>query len=144
MNKTQQKLAKYGQAVNDLIDNTEKVQEGMSKYFTPLKAAVADGKLAEMSEQDYQKTAQIFRDGVDQYHEFLAQFKTVVAPARLMGNNRRLIGAYADFIQGCEDLITSMHDDQTVDMQAFAASEMNQDKATERISKYIQNISRIA
>lgn len=35
MNKTQQKLTKYGQAVNDLIDNTEKVQEGMSKYFTP-------------------------------------------------------------------------------------------------------------
>lgn len=50
----------------------------MSKYFVPLKAAVADGKLAEMSEQDYQ-TAQIFEDGVDQYHEFLAQFKTAVA-----------------------------------------------------------------
>ncbi|MEJ1330743.1 hypothetical protein QY895_08835 [Latilactobacillus sakei] len=85
MNKTQQKLAKYGQAVNDLIDNTEKVQEGMSKYFVPLKAAVADGKLAEMSEQDYQKTAQIFRDGVDQYHEFLAQFKTAVAPSSFNG-----------------------------------------------------------
>lgn len=144
MNKTQQKLANYGQAVNDLIETTEQAQEGMSKYFTPLKDAVANGKLAEMSEQDYQKTAQIFRDGVDEYHEALAKFKTVPVPARLMGNNQLLMGAYSEFVQACEDLITSMHDDQTVDMQAFAASEMRQDAATDKFSKYVQKISLLA
>lgn len=144
MNKTQQKMAHYGQAVNDLIDTTEKAQEGMSKYFAPLKEALSTGKLAEMSEQGYQTTAQIFRDGVDQYHEALAKFKTVAVPARLMGNNQRLMGAYSDFIQACEDLITSMHDDQTIDMQAFVASEMRQDAATDQFSKYIEKISTLA
>ncbi|MFD1465786.1 hypothetical protein ACFQ4L_06900 [Lapidilactobacillus mulanensis] len=143
-NKMQQRAMNYGNLINNVIEQTEQMQEKLDPLFKELKEKLSSNDLASLSTDRYQEIRQGFAEGVQVYDELLGRLDKAQAPARLMGNQKLLAGAFRDFVAGCQEMTESLNDDQTVDREKFDAAEAKQDESTERLSKYLTKIGTLA
>ncbi len=145
MNKNQQKFAHYAQLINQIVTDTEAEQDKMSPKFETLKQALLAGTLADFDSAEYATIKTLFADGTAHYQQMLAQLQQAKVPAKLMGNHKLLTAAFADFVAGCDAMVTSLHENpSTFDEAAFSEAEADQDVATSKLMKYIQKISLMA
>ncbi|KRM78576.1 hypothetical protein FC84_GL000835 [Lapidilactobacillus dextrinicus DSM 20335] len=143
-NKLQQKAMRYGTTINQVIEQTEKMQETLDPMFKELKEKMVDQELDDLALDRYNEIRQGFAAGTQTYTELLRQLNQAQAPARLMGNHHSLVNAFSDFVKGCQAMTDSLHEDQTIDEGQFAQAEKDQDDATERLSKYLTKIGAFA
>lgn len=130
------KMAIYAPLLSDLITNTNKVGEEMSHDYEPLEDAVAKNDYAGI---DLAKTKQTFQDGTDQYQGFLVQLQNADVPAKELGRHSVLTEAYADYVNGCQDMVDSISADK-IDVEAFNAAGQAQQDSIERVFKTAQKI----
>lgn len=143
-NKMQQKAMRYGVVINQVIEQTEQMQEKLDPMFKELKEKISAKDLATMPTYRYNEIRQGFAEGTQTYAELSLQLSKAQAPARLMGNQHLMVNAYEDFVKGCQAMTDSLHDDQTIDEPQFTQAEADQDDATERLGKYLTKIGALA
>ena len=139
MSKEQQKILRYSQAINTLITNTQTIQNKLNPLFETLKQHLKDNQ-ADMAAAAYQKTLQAFIEGTNDYRNELAKLTKAVAPARLLGSHHSLVTAYRDYVAGCQQMVDSMHDDQTIDIDQFMLAEKQQDAANMQITRCLRKL----
>lgn len=139
MTKAQQKMLRYARIIDDLIANTQQTQAYLNPLFEALKPNIDNNK-ANISATDYAKTLTAFKKGTATYQLQLDKLANAEAPARFLGAHHSLLAAYRDYVAGCQEMVDSMHDDQTIDEKQFFDAEKQQDQANLKITRYLQKL----
>ncbi|RHW45132.1 hypothetical protein DS832_08450 [Bombilactobacillus bombi] len=143
MNQAQKRAITYAHVLNEVIEDTQKIQDDLNPKFQQIKEALATGNLIDMKSSEYLKIQGDFQSGTDEYAKLTDKLHNAKAPAKLMGVHLSLVQAYKDYTQACQDMINSMKDDRTVDESAFAASEEAQDQILDKIGKYLMKMNQM-
>lgn len=139
MTKAQQKILRYARIIDDLIANTQQTQADLNPLFETLKANINNNK-ANINATDYVKTLTAFKKGTTTYQLQLDKLTNAEAPARFLGVHHSLVTAYQNYVNGCQKMIDSMHDDQTIDEKQFFDAETQQNQANLKITHYLQKL----
>ncbi|MBW1606018.1 hypothetical protein [Lactobacillus sp. Sy-1] len=132
------KMSNYAPTVSQLITETDKTGEKLSKYYEPLKKALDKDDLSKIN---LAETKEKFQNGTTFYKETLRKLKVLGVPARIIGKHKLLVGAYSDYADACQEMVDSINpDDNTVDKGAFKDSEDAQSDSVARVIKYTQKI----
>lgn len=139
-NKAQQRAIKYAQTLNDVLQRTQEIQEELNPKFQEIKTALQKNELEQMQSAHYLTIQGDFQHGTDEYAQLTQQLADLRAPARFMGIHMNLVQAYRAYVQACQQMIDSMKDNRTVDLEQFQQSEQDQDQATDEIAKCLQRL----
>lgn len=141
MNQMQKRAMAYMNAINQMIEKTQEVQEHLNPLFEEITQAIEKKTLKDMQSAKYLEIQGEFQEGTNEYKKIAKNMKTVKAPAKLMGIQYNLTAAYVEYGDACQAMVDSMKDNRDVDLEAFNAAEERQEAATDKISKYIQRIA---
>lgn len=144
MNQTQKKAIEYARTINNMVQKTQEVQERLNPQFEIIKQAIDNKKVAELDVDKYGAIKADFQKGTDEYKEVAQELHNAKSPAKLMGVHHKLVVAYDDYSNACQDMVDSMKDTPEIDVPAFETAEDKQEKASDAISKFIQRISQLA
>lgn len=144
MTKEQQKITRYGNVISTVLQGTEAAQEEMGPKFDALRQAIDAEKLADFSHEEYAATKAAFTKGTNTYQDLLDKMNQVAAPARLLGNHKLMVGAYTQYVAGCQAMLDSLGDGpQDLDVPAFNDAEKAQDEASGKFSKYLERVQQL-
>ncbi|UQS81835.1 hypothetical protein MOO45_06445 [Bombilactobacillus folatiphilus] len=141
MNKMQQRALHYANTLNDVLQKTQEIQEDLNPKFQEIKTALDNDQLVEMASSHYLQIQGDFQHGTDEYAKLTQKLAALKAPAKIMGVHLNLVHSYQAYVQACQQMIDSMKDDRTVDQEAFKASELAQDQATDEMTKCLQRMN---
>lgn len=132
-------LGYYVQKINDIVKNTEAIGEEMNPCYEEIRQAIDKEDVASISDERRDAIVSIFKEGTNQYVAMQQTVRTLRPPARVMGIHKKFERSYNDYVQGCEEMITSL--ENGIDVAAFDAAEQKQDEATDAISFSIQRMT---
>lgn len=144
MNKNQQKMVAYGRLIDTVMTRVEEIQDKLNPEFETLRTAIDADKVGEIKADEYAAIQKDFAAGTADYASLRDQLAAATVPARLIGNHKLMVKAFAAFVDGCQAMTDSLGADQTIDVAAFNAAEADQDEQTELITKYLQKIQVLA
>jgi hypothetical protein len=130
------KMAIYAPFLSNVINDTNKIGEEMSKDYEPLEAAIEKD---DYSSVDLKSTKLVFQNGTDRYRELLNQLDKADVPARELGRHAMLKDAYTDYVKGCQDMVDSIQN-TTVAKDDFNAAGDLQQSSIEKVFKIAQKI----
>lgn len=136
-----QNLGYYIQAVNDVVQDTEKIGESMNSYYEELRSAIDDNKVEELSKEKLAEIKEVFEGGTKKYELIMKKIEQLRPPVKVIGIHKKLERSYLEYIAGCKEMTMSLDTENGIDTKLFDSSEEKQDKATDDISFCITKMS---
>ena len=137
-------LGFYIQKINDVVTTSEEVGEEMNPSYETIRGAIDAENTAELTAEELASTKELFLSGTNKYRELLAEIKGLKAPAKVMGIHKKLEKAFADYVNGCQEMVDSIDTEKSaVNEELFNSSEAKQDEATDTISFCIQRVTQL-
>lgn len=130
------KMAVYAPFLSNIINETNKIGEEMSKDYEPLETAMGKD---DYSSIDLENTKEVFQNGTNRYQELFNQLDAADVPARELGRHAMLKDAYSDYVKGCQDMVDSIQN-STIEKEAFHAAGDLQQASIEKVFKVAQKI----
>ncbi|MBP1047577.1 hypothetical protein I6N96_14920 [Enterococcus sp. BWM-S5] len=136
-----QNFGYYIQAVNDIVQDTEKIGESMNSYYEELRTAIDENKVAELSPEKIAEIQTVFEGGTEKYQLIMKKIEQLRPPVKVIGIHKKLERSYIEYIAGCKEMTLSLDPEKGIDTALFNSSEEKQDKATDDISFCITKMS---
>ncbi len=137
-------LGYYVQTINHIVTSSEEVGEEMNGSYELIREAIDTQKLETLTREQLTDIKALFAGGTEKYKMMLTQIQELRPPARVMGIHRKLEKAFADYVQGCQEMVDALQPDEAVvNTELFNLSEKKQDEATDTISFSIQRMTNL-
>lgn len=131
----------YLQALTKIIEATDKTGGEMNPDFTKLSDAIENDKVADLDEATLTAIKTTFQKGTDAYTDNLNQLQQASVPVRLLGKHKQLVAAYRNYADACQKMVDAIDPAaQTVDTEAFATSENEQENMMDKVTSATQRI----
>jgi len=116
----------------------------MNGSYELIREAIDTQKLETLTREQLTDIKALFAGGTEKYKMMLTQIQELRPPARVMGIHRKLEKAFADYVQGCQEMVDALQPDEAVvNTELFNQSEKKQDEATDTISFSIQRMTNL-
>lgn len=137
-------LGFYIQKINDVVTTSEEIGEEMNPSYELIRQAIDSDKVADITEEEFKNTKELFSSGTDKYRELLVEIKGLKAPVKVMGIHKKLEKAFTEYVEGCQEMVDSIDaENNSVNQELFNTSETKQDEATDAISFCIQRVTQL-
>ncbi|MHC5375524.1 hypothetical protein ACYSNU_17270 [Enterococcus sp. LJL120] len=134
----------YVQAINDIVNDTEKIGGEMNPSYEIIRNGIDNDQLSDLTTEKLSQIINEFETGTSSYQTMLERVKTLRPPAKVMGIHKKFEKAYMNYVEGCQEMIQSINPDEaTVNIEGFDQAEQKQDEASDVIVFSIERMTKI-
>ncbi|MHC5248827.1 hypothetical protein [Enterococcus sp. LJL90] len=134
----------YVQAINDIVNDTEKIGGEMNPSYEIIRNGIDNDQLSDLTTEELSQIINEFETGTSSYQTMLEKVKTLRPPAKVMGIHKKFEKAYMNYVEGCQEMIQSINPDAaTVNIEGFDQAEQKQDEASDVIVFSIERMTKI-
>jgi predicted nucleic acid-binding Zn-ribbon protein len=131
----------YARTISKMTDVMEQTGDQVDPYFQTIKKALQLGNVAEMDQSQLAEIKGQFQQATEQYRSIEKEIVEVKAPVKLIGKHQNLKHDYVQYVDECQKMVDAIDPEaKKIDVEAFNASEKNQEATMAQITKTLTRI----